>query len=62
VLATLKELKLATSNALFFFRFFIISTARVNAVVIVLSDSPCEGIGKWEACPILKEDSSLVRV
>jgi predicted transcriptional regulator len=22
--------------------------------VIVLSDSPCERIGKWETCPILK--------
>jgi transposase len=26
----------------------------------VLSDSPCERIGKWETYPILKEDRSLV--
>jgi hypothetical protein len=34
----------------------------VTALVIVLSDSPCERIGKLEAHPILKEDRSLVRV
>jgi hypothetical protein len=33
------------------------------ASVIVLSDSPCKKIiGNWEAYPILKDDSSLVRV
>jgi hypothetical protein len=60
VLATLKELQLAILNV--FFHLFTISSARVSALLIVLSDSPCERIGKWETCPILKEDTSLVRV
>jgi hypothetical protein len=45
-----------------FFRLFTLCNARVGASVIVLSDSTCEGIGKWETFPILKEDRSLVRV
>jgi hypothetical protein len=35
---------------------FTLCNARVNVLVIVLSDSPCERIRKWEACLILKED------
>jgi hypothetical protein len=53
----LKELQLATLN-----RLFTHCSDRVSALVIFLSDSPCEEIGKWEACPVLKEDRSLVRV
>jgi hypothetical protein len=34
----------------------------VSVLVIELSDSPCERIGKWETSPILKEDRLLVRV
>jgi hypothetical protein len=45
-----------------FFSFFTLCSARVSELVIVLSDSPCERIGKWETCPILKEDRSLVHV
>jgi hypothetical protein len=45
-----------------FFRLFTFCSAHCSALVIVLSDSPCESIGKWEICPILKEDRSLVRV
>jgi hypothetical protein len=37
------------------FRLFTLCSARVSALVIVLNDSPCEIIGKWEAWPILKE-------
>jgi hypothetical protein len=37
-------------------------SARVSALVTVLSDSPCERLGKYEICPILKEDRSLLRV
>jgi hypothetical protein len=47
---------------MFFFRLFIFCSARVSALVSVLSESLCESIGKWETCPILKEDRSLVRV
>jgi hypothetical protein len=45
VLATLKELQLAALNIL---PLFTLCTAHVSAVVILLSDSPCERIGKWE--------------
>jgi hypothetical protein len=38
------------------------SAIRVSALVIVLSDRPCERIRKWETCPILKEGRSLVHV
>jgi hypothetical protein len=31
-------------------------SARVSALVIVLNDSPYERVGKWETCPVLKED------
>jgi hypothetical protein len=44
------------------FLLFILSSARISALVIVLNDSPCEKIGKWETCPILKENKWLVRV
>jgi hypothetical protein len=43
VLAAVKELQLAT-----FFRLFTLCSTRAGALVIVLSDSPCERIGKWE--------------
>jgi hypothetical protein len=33
---------------MFFFRLFIFCSARVSGSVIVLSDNPCERIGKWE--------------
>jgi hypothetical protein len=59
VLGTLKELQLATLNVL---PLFTLCSARVSALVIVLSDSTCERIGKWETCPFLKEDRSLERV
>jgi hypothetical protein len=35
---------------------------RVSALMILLSDSPCERMGKWKSCPILKEDRPWVRV
>jgi hypothetical protein len=60
VLVTLKEIRLATLNV--FFSLFTLYSARVRPLVIVLSDSPCERIGKVETCPFLKEDRSLVRV
>jgi hypothetical protein len=47
---------------MFFSHLFTFCTARVSALMIVLSDSPCERIGKWETCPILEKDTSLVRV
>jgi hypothetical protein len=47
---------------MFFFRLFTLCSARVSALVIALSDSPREEIGKWETCPILKEDRLFVRV
>ena len=37
-------------------------SARIIALVIMLSDSPCEKIEKWETFPILKEDRWLVRI
>jgi hypothetical protein len=54
VWATLRELQLATLNVL---PFVLHCNARVSALVIVLSDSPCESTLKWETCPILKEDN-----
>jgi hypothetical protein len=45
-----------------FFRLFTFCSARVSALVTVLSDSQCEGTGKGKICPILKEDRFLVRV
>jgi hypothetical protein len=45
-----------------FFRVFTFCSARVSALMIVLSDSLCERIGKSETCPILEEDRSLMRV
>jgi hypothetical protein len=59
VLATLKELQLAT---LYVLPFVYTPSVRVGALVIVLSESTYERIGKWETCPILKEVRSLVRV
>jgi hypothetical protein len=38
-----------------FFPLFTLCSGRVCVLVIVLSDSLCERIGKWETCPILKE-------
>jgi hypothetical protein len=45
-----------------FFRMFTNCSALASALVIVSRDSPCERIGKWETCPILKADRSFVRV
>jgi hypothetical protein len=56
VLVILKELQLATLNVLP----LVYCSAHVSALVIILSDSSCERIGKWETCPILKEDRTLV--
>jgi hypothetical protein len=39
-----------------FFCMFTLCSACVSALVIVLSDSLCERIRKWETCLILKED------
>jgi hypothetical protein len=39
-----------------------IMCARVSALVTVLSDNPCERIGKRETCPFSEDDISLVRV
>jgi hypothetical protein len=52
VLATLKELQLATRDVLF--RFFTLCSARVSTLVIVFSDSPLERIEKLETCPIVR--------
>jgi hypothetical protein len=43
-----------------FFRLFTLCSVRAIALVFVLSESPSERIGKWETCPILKENRSLV--
>jgi hypothetical protein len=45
-----------TAQHRMFFRLFTLCSAHVSALMIVLSDRPCERIGKWETCPILKED------
>jgi hypothetical protein len=45
-----------------FFHLFILCSAHVSALVIVLSESRWEQIGKWEAFPILKEDRLLMRI
>jgi hypothetical protein len=55
VLATLKELQLAPLNVPVPF-VYVICSARVSALVIVLTDSPCERIRKWETFSIVKED------
>jgi hypothetical protein len=39
-----------------FFRLFTLRGARVGELAIVQSDSPCERIGKCEACPSLMRD------
>jgi hypothetical protein len=63
---TLKKLRnrifivLATLNVLL--PFVVVCSARVSALMIMLSDSPWERIRKWETCPIVKEGRSLVRV
>jgi hypothetical protein len=67
MLATLKQLPLATLNVILLL--FLYSLSRLSAcvsllviLVMMLSDSPCERTRKWETCPILKEDRSLMRV
>jgi hypothetical protein len=45
---------------MFSFRLFTLCSARVSAVVIVLSNSPCERIGNWETCPILKREKIII--
>jgi hypothetical protein len=49
VFITLKEIQLATLNVLPFIY------TRDSALVIVLSDSPCDRIGKLKCWPILKD-------
>jgi hypothetical protein len=51
VLATLKELSWQH------FHLFTLYSACISALVIVLSDSLCERIRKWETCLVLKEDT-----
>jgi hypothetical protein len=50
MLDTLKELAGTTECSS-----VCLHSARVSEIVIVLSVSPYERLGKWEACPILKE-------
>jgi hypothetical protein len=57
---TLKELNFTILNVLH--PLFTLCNARVSALVIVLSDSPRERIGKLETSPIVKDDRSLVCV
>jgi hypothetical protein len=52
VLATLKELHLATLKD--FLPGVTHCSVRVCVLVIVFSEIPCEIVGKWETCPILK--------
>jgi hypothetical protein len=40
---------------MFFFRLFTFCSARVSVLFVIFRDSPCERIGKWETCPILKK-------
>jgi hypothetical protein len=47
---------------MFFFSLFTLFSARVSALVTVLCDNPWERIRKWEICPTLQEDRSLVCV
>jgi hypothetical protein len=46
----------------FFFCLFTLSSVGVSVLVMVLRDSPCDRIGKWETCPILEEDRSFLCV
>jgi hypothetical protein len=57
LLATLKELQFGNTDCP-----SICLHSVVLVLVIVLNDRPCERIGKWETCPILKEEGLLVRV
>jgi hypothetical protein len=45
-----------------FFLLFTFCSVRVRALVIVLSDRRCEKKGKWETCPILKQDIVFARL
>jgi hypothetical protein len=49
-------------HCMFFFCLFTLCSAHVSGIVIVMSDSPCERIGKWKTCLIFKEGRSLVRI
>jgi hypothetical protein len=57
VSATLKEPQLVT-----LFCLFTLCSVNVSALIIVLSDIPCERIGKLETCLILKEDRLLMHI
>jgi hypothetical protein len=59
VLSALKEHQWAPLNVLCL---FTLCSSHVSALVVVLSDSPYERIRQQEACPILKEDRSLVQI
>jgi hypothetical protein len=50
------------NTEMFFFRLFTLCSARVVPLMLMMNDSPCERIGKWETWPILKEDKSLLRI
>jgi hypothetical protein len=58
VLATLKELQLATLNVLLF---VYTCSDHVSALVIVLSDSPCESTGKWETVGMHLAGTSVIK-
>lgn len=45
-----------------FFHLFILCSACISALVLVLSNSLCERIRKMESCPILIGDRSLVHI
>jgi hypothetical protein len=60
VLAILKELQLATLNI--FVQFVYTLWCSYQWTSDCVGDSPCEKIGKWETCPILKGDRLFVRV
>jgi hypothetical protein len=47
---------------MFFFPLFTHCSAHVSTLVIVLSGRPRERIGKWETCPILREQIAGARL
>lgn len=47
---------------MFFFYLFKLCSARVSALVTVLSEHLCKRTGKWDICQILNEGMSLVHI
>jgi hypothetical protein len=45
---------LTWQHVMFLFSLLTLCSARVSVLASLLSDSPCERLGKWEDCPILK--------